>query len=183
VSVTVGAIFDPRPGWTGAHTNTMEATWKHVNGFLNALFAALCRASTIQTFTISLLVHPHVDWSLQTICAPDHRLLLLQTAHASPHETATFHCSASFDFPYHTQPFRRTLPSYLLKIFLLRWSETTVEPNLCFNETQFIQLMLKSPSKHWVKILALSFTTSSYVRRVGLNFREEYMTECWGTGC
>jgi hypothetical protein len=36
VSVTVSAIFEPRPGRTGAHTNTIEATWKHVNVFLNA---------------------------------------------------------------------------------------------------------------------------------------------------
>jgi hypothetical protein len=79
VFVTVGAKFQPCPGRTGAHTNTTEATWKHVKVFLNAynrqtnyiyylsenMLASLCRARAIDPFTMFLLVITHVDWALR----------------------------------------------------------------------------------------------------------------------
>jgi hypothetical protein len=64
---------------TGAHTNTIERTWKHVKVFLNAynrktnyiyslseyIFASLCAARATDPFTMFLDVITHVDWSLQ----------------------------------------------------------------------------------------------------------------------
>jgi hypothetical protein len=82
VNHTVGFV----DGRTGAHTNTIEGTGKHVKVILNAhnrqtnyiyylseyMFAYLCRARAIDPFTMFLHVVAHTDSSLLP-------------AHASPH--------------------------------------------------------------------------------------------------
>jgi hypothetical protein len=61
-------VFLTPPGRTGAHTDTIDATWKHVKVILNAynrqtnyiyclaeyMFASLCRARNIYRFTMFL---------------------------------------------------------------------------------------------------------------------------------
>ena len=77
--LTVGAKLQPRPGRTGAHTNTIEATCKHVKVFVKAynrqknhiyylaeyMFTNLCRARDIDPFTMFLHVFRYVAWSIR----------------------------------------------------------------------------------------------------------------------
>ena len=147
----------------------MEATWKHVNVFLNAhnrntnyvyylcntcshLFAAHVSLTSSQCSFTSFQM-----WTGRSRIS---NLWSLLPGHASPHspplQTSTLHCSVSFYLPYHTQSSRRTPPSFLLKIFLLFWSETTSEPNILSSQLQETISELKS-TQFIIKLLQDDF--------------------------
>ena len=117
------AFFDER---TGAHTHTIESTWRHVKAFLNPynrqedyifhfaqyMFAAQCRVETwgtslysptsLQTRTTAslLLATPQLrDWLLPHIHHPSHRLLAQVSPGNSPGNATRINVSM---FPHHT---------------------------------------------------------------------------------
>jgi transposase-like protein len=71
------AFVDPN---TGAHTNTIEGTWRHVKAYLNPynrerdyiyclahyMFEAKCRADNVDPFTNFIHIVATTDWSLCT---------------------------------------------------------------------------------------------------------------------
>ena len=76
VNHTIGFV-DER---TGAHTNTIATTWRHVKAFLNPynrkreyifhlaqyMFAAQCRSENVDQFTKFLHIVANTDWSVSS---------------------------------------------------------------------------------------------------------------------